>query len=382
MSDGVTTGRQAIVHIGQAKTGTSFIQHQFHGQRDALLNHGVLYPLPEANHSFALSGLFRQRNVAKAPSPLDRYVAAKQDEMEALDAELAAKDWTHLILSAESLCGFSRPELADLRDWLARHVETVRIVLVVRDPVARAVSVAQQLLKTRGDVDAVLANPNPPQWRRIVKRFRQAFGAEAVTVLEYEALATDRDRFAGAFATAIGLSDAVVELVCAPTESVNEAMSMEAALMLGRYNARVPQRIGDKRNPARSGVEPRVFAGLPGTRFDLPEAARRKAYDDSRDDVAFVELAFGITRYSYPPSEIAPSRYTQAVSTEFLDALADRLVAIDASDTASRMLLQARRLRDTGDPSGADAMLRQAAHRFPEDGRIIRALRAAEKARK
>jgi hypothetical protein len=373
-------GRQAIVHIGHKKTGTSFIQRQFHHHRAALLEHGLLYPLREPNHSFALSGLFKRHNIAKAPSPIDRYVGSKEMALAAFDAELAAADWTHLMLSAESLSGFSRPELANLRDWLGRHVETVRIVFVVRDPVDWAVSVAQQYLKTRGDVETVLDEPEAVQWRKIVTRCRQTFGKAAVTVLEYEALAGDRARFAADFALAAGLPAAVAEPLCIAGESVNEAMSMEAALMLGRYNARVPQRIGDARNPGRSGAEPRIFAGLPGARFDLPDAARRKAYAQSRDDVAFLAREFGITRYSYPASEVAPSRYTESVSTEFLDALADRIVAINASDTAARMLLQAQRLRTKGDAAGADAAVRDAAHRFPRDKRVARELVRVQKA--
>jgi hypothetical protein len=373
-------GRQAIVHIGHKKTGTSFIQRQFHHHRAALLEQGLLYPLREPNHSFALSGLFKRHNIAKAPSPIDRYVGSEEKALAAFDAELAAADWTHLMLSAESLSGFSRAELANLRDWLGRHVETVRIVFVVRDPVDWAVSVAQQYLKTRGDVETVLAEPEAVQWRKIITRCRQTFGKAAVTVLEYEALALDRVRFAADFALAVGLSEGVAAPLCTAGDTVNESMSMEAALMLGRYNARVPQRVGDARNPGRSGTEPRIFAGLPGARFDLPDAARRKAYAQSRDDVAFLAREFGIKRYSYPASEVGASRYSQAVSTEFLDALADRIVAINASDTGARMLLHAQRLRLKGDAAGADATVRNAAHRFPLDRRVARELARLEKA--
>ena len=375
----MTKGRHAIVHIGHKKTGTSFIQHQFHHHRADLLTHGVLYPLREANHSFALSGLFRRRNLAQAPSPIDHYIAAGSAGLDALNGELAGSDWSHLVLSAESLTGFSRPTLAEVRDWLARHVESVQIIFVIRDPVAWAVSVAQQHLKTRGDVQSVLTEPDAVHWRTVIARFRQTFGAEAVTVLEYEALAAERDQFAPAFAMAAGLPGAVADQLRIAGARVNESLSMEAALMLGRYNARVPQRVGELRNPDRSGMESVNFAGLPGAKFDLPAAARLKAYENSREDVAFVEREFGITRYSYPASQIAPSRFTEAVSTEFLDALADRIVAANASDVAGRMLLQAQRLRVKKDSAGADELVRNAAHRFPRDKRVERELIRVEK---
>lgn len=374
----MNAGRQAIVHIGHYKTGTSFIQHQFHRHRAALLEHKVLYPLREPNHSFALSGLFKRRNPARAPSPIDRYIGEGKAALAALDAELAAADWTYLMLSAESLTGFSRAELAAVRDWLGQHVATVRIVFVIREPVAWAVSVAQEYLKTRGDVATVLSEPAAPTWRSIVARFRRTFGDASVAVLEYEALAAARERFAATFALAAGLPAGIAEPLSIAADGVNEAMSMEAALLLGRYNARVPQRVGERRNPARSGLEPAVFAGLPGARFDLPDATRRKAYEDSRADVAFVARQFGITRYSYPPSAIAPSGYTEAVSPDFLDALAARVVAINASDIAGRMLLRAQALRARGDAAAADDIVRNAANRFPHDRRLARALRVVD----
>lgn len=366
--------RQAIVHIGHKKTGTSFIQRHLHRNRAALHEQGVLYPMREANHSFALSGLFKQHNLAKAPSPLDHYLAAGDKARRALDAELAGSDWRQLVLSAESLCGFSRRELDGLNGWLGQHVATVQIIFVIRDPVDWAVSVAQQYLKTRGDVDAVLAEPDDVQWSKIIKRFRRVFGPDAVTVLEYEELATERAHFAARFARAVGLPPSLDAVLKSAEGGANESLSMEAALMLGRYNARVPQRIDDARNPARNGFEPRVFAGLPGQRFDLPQPARLKAYAQSRDDVAFVAREFGITRYSYGPGKVAPSRYTEAVSTAYLDALTDRVMEINAASHASRMLLDAQRCTLTGDADGAAAAIRAAAHRFPGDRRVARAL--------
>lgn len=369
------TRRRAILHIGQHKTGTSFIQHQFRRNEAVLRAHGVLYPLREANHSFALSGLFRRRNPAKAPSVTDHYVAAGEQGRRDFAAELAGADWSRLMLSGEVVSTFRRADLIELRDWLRGHVDVIRIVLVVRDPVDWAVSVAQERLKTRGDVATLLAQPAQVRWADIVTRMREVFGQRALTVLEYEQLATVRERFAARFALSAGLPPRVAATLNSAAEGVNEALSMEAALMLGRFNARVPERLADARNAARSGLEAQAFIGLPGNRFDLPDAARRLAYEQSRDDVAFLAREFGITRYSYAASAIAPSRYSEAMSPAFLDALADRLVALNAAATAGGMLLDAGRLRDKGEAARAEALLRDAAHRFPADRHVARAMR-------
>jgi hypothetical protein len=371
----MTGRREAILHIGHKKTGTSFIQHHFHRAARQLRDHGVLYPLREANHSFALSGWFRLRNAARAPSPLDDYQVAGAERLRAFDTELRDGDWQQVLLSAESLSGFSRVELATLRECLSPHVDRIRVVFVIRDPVDWAVSAAQQYLQSRGDIETILTKPTPVQWRGIVARMRAVFGADAVSVLAYEDLAVQRDAFAARFSTAAGLPAAIAPLLVSPTRSVNESLSMEAAIMLGRLNGRVPEAIDGVRNPARSGAEPKIFAGLPGQRFDLPEAARRLAYVESRDDVAFVARRFGIERYDYPIDRLAPSRYSDTVSPAFLDALADRLYELNAQATAGRLLLDSQHLRARGDAVRADALLEQADTRFPSDPRVARAKR-------
>ncbi|OWK30939.1 hypothetical protein [Sphingomonas mucosissima] len=366
--------RHAIVHIGHKKTGTTFIQNHLHANRSALFDAGVIYPLPEPNHSYALSGIFHAGKVVKAPSPRVRYASDRKRAREALHSELCGADWHTMVLSAEAVAGFSPGELKDFAGWLAGHVDTTQIIFVVRDPVDWAVSVAQQRLKTRGEVEALLAEPEPPRWSKIITRFRETFGPRAVTVLEYEQLSAEREHFAARFACAAGLPANVAgALVGSDIGAVNESLSMEAALMLGRYNARVPQRIGGRRNPARSGMEPRAFFGLPGQKFDLPDAARRKAYVQSREDVAFLAQEFGITRYSYPASDLAPSRYTEEVSPEFLEALADRMVSLQAQAMANQLLWGADRLRYSGDDAAAAAAIDTAAARFPTDERVIRA---------
>lgn len=370
----MTARRQAIVHIGHKKTGTTFIQNQFFAARDDLREAGVIYPFAEPNHSFALSGLFRSGLMDRAPTPRDGYAANREGARAAVDGDLRSVDWHTMVLSAEALTQFMRNELEALQAWLLEHVETIRIVFVVRDPVEWAASVAQQHLKTQGDVDALLHKPETPRWAKIITRCREVFGAQAVTVLEYEQLAAEREQFSARFALAVGLPASVANLVQGRESGANESLSMEAALMLGRFNARVPERLGGRRNPARSGLESRAFAGLRGQKFDLPQNARLVAHAQSRDDVAFVAREFGITRYSYPAEEVAPSRYTELTSPDFLSAVADRLVALQGEATAGRLLVDAERMRGDGDEAGAAAALNTAAARFPNDERVKRAL--------
>lgn len=366
--------RQAIVHIGHKKTGTTFIQNQFFAARHDLREAGVIYPFAEPNHSFALSGLFHGDLMERAPTPRDAYAADREGALAVVDADLRGADWHTMVLSAEALTGFSRQELEALQAWLLEHVETIRIIFVVRDPIDWAASVAQQHLKTEGDVEALLNEPEAPHWANIITRCRDVFGARSVTVLEYERLAAVRERFSARFALAVGLPASVANLVQGREGGANESLSMEAALMLGRFNARVPERVDGRRNPARSGVESRAFVGLPGEKFDLPQDARLLAHAQSRDDVAFVAREFGITRYSYPAAEVAPSRYTEAVSPAFLSAVADRLVALQSEAVVYKLLADAERMRGRGNEAGAAAALKTASSRFPDDERVKRAL--------
>ncbi|QNE30879.1 hypothetical protein F1C10_02100 [Sphingomonas sp. NBWT7] len=290
-----------------------------------------------------------------------------------LAREFSGDDWQTLLLSAEALAGFSLVELRQMRSVLDRYVERIRIVFVIRDPVDWAVSVAQQYLRSRSNIEVVLSQPEPVQWRAIVGRMRHVFGAAAVEVYAYEDLSIERDAFAARFVAAAGLPRTIAPLLQGDRQSVNESLSMEAALMLGRFNVRVPEAIDGARNPARSGFEPQIFAGLPGGRFDLPDTARRLAYAQSRDDVAFVDRQYGIARYTYSPEQLAPSGYTEDVSIGFLDALADRLYTTDAEAAAGRLLLDSIHWHARGETARGDALLQQAIVRFPHNRRVARA---------
>ncbi len=363
--------REAILHIGHKKTGTTAIQHAFSTNRAALLARGVLYPLDEANHSFALSGLFRGHNRAQPASGKELHVRSEDALRLRLEQELQDPSWSQLVFSAEVLAGFKAPQLTALRDWLAPQVDTIRVVFVLRDPVDWSVSVAQQHLKSHADIDALIADPEPVRWRRIVQRLRKVFGADALTLLEYEALAAVRERFVARFATAVGLPGKAAMILRDAQGQPNEALSAEAAAMLARFNARVPEEIEGKRNPARSGIETKAFTGLAGRRFDLPHAARQLAHERSREDVAFVAREFGITRYDYPASAVTPAQVAGAESQEFLDSVADRLAMLNNRAEAAQMLIAVYMARLAGRHDLADARLRNAVERFPTDDRVI-----------
>jgi hypothetical protein len=197
-------------------------------------------------------------------------------------------------------------------------------------------------------------------------------------VLEYERLAAVRERFAARFARAIGLPQGVPKVLIDDQVTINEALSAEAAAMLARINDIIPETIDGERNPARSGTELRAFLGLAGNRFDLPEETRRRAYAQSREDVAFVASEFGITRYDYPEDQLKPGRFTTEISERFLDSVADRLVALNNQAMSTQMLLSVYQLRAAGKPEAAAQALRAAAARFPLDRRIERELTKRE----
>lgn len=367
--------RRAIVHIGPRKTATSTIQDGLSENRAILETAGVLYPGTRPNHSNVMAAL-----VLDNPGDSYRARVRTEDPEDALfskvklkpfEREIETKDWHTLIISTEFLSDLDRDEIGRLKRWLDRYVDTVRIVYAVRDPIDWAVSVAQQMCKNMSDVDQVLNTPKHANWRRTIERYEAGFGREAMdtTLLAFEEMVADPDGPTGAFLKAMGLAELVPSLTQGPAHR-NASLSWEAAMMIMALNARRPFFVDGERNPARSGRELSSFVGIGGQKFDLSDAARRRAFEASRGDVAWLRERYGIDRYDYPIEALRPSTAPSGYSPDFMIALGDRLADITNELNVTRSLLRIERLRARGKDDEAERVRRAAQAKFPFDRRL------------
>lgn len=165
--------RQAILHIGTAKTGSTTIQRLLAQHRDRLPAHGFAYPTsPGAKNHFRLVICGADPDIANAMArqlgEVGDAAAVAQRFRQELAAELAAlPDSVHTVIFSNEHCYAkidSAVAAARLRDFLAPFFDGFRIVAYLRrqDELAvsryttrlRAGGVETLILPRAGDVDA------------------------------------------------------------------------------------------------------------------------------------------------------------------------------------------------------------------------------------
>ena len=180
-----------FLHSGAPKTGTSYLQVLFSRYADQLSESGILYP---AGHMFeeARKGEITSGNgvdLANYLRPqLPHQIADKDRLLEKLDATLTGARGKHVLLSSEFLF-FPVGERSQSRATLAanRGYE-VRVVYLVRDISAAAVSVYSQAVKRVGITSTFLEYLETwdPHYLAFLRTAETAFGASALHVHNYE----------------------------------------------------------------------------------------------------------------------------------------------------------------------------------------------------
>jgi hypothetical protein len=162
--------RKLIVHIGQAKTGTSSLQNALDAARKSLAAYGVLYPRtsPGTQHSGILAALLgpefapelAQRRLDGDPT---RILAESKAGWQAILDDVARTDPHTIILSAEA---FYDAGVAGKAPTLIRHfrqlADDITVVAYLRAPADLYLSLRQQNLKFFG----IAPPPTPNQTSR------------------------------------------------------------------------------------------------------------------------------------------------------------------------------------------------------------------------
>lgn len=139
-----------FLHVGQGKTGSSFLQAAFAASAGALFEAGIRYPAHAGGHERALSG-----GVTSGNGALLANAFAGEEQLTALLGDGAGAD---LLFSREQLSY----EL--LRDGVLEHLERaghtagfdrISVLLFIRDPVEHASSDYSQKVKRKRSRDSI-----------------------------------------------------------------------------------------------------------------------------------------------------------------------------------------------------------------------------------
>ena len=226
--------QEILVHFGIFKTGTTSIQQTLFDHAAGLsgcayLDAGV------PNHSLlvrtaVLDAKVSHERFAPQDSP-ERFQKRKVQAAKTLARALAAAAPAgRVIVSAETICGFTTTELETLRDFLIPHSDRIRFFGYMRDPVTLTASVFQEQIKSRmpeGFTFGQLGEQGPPRLYGVVDRLDALFGPEAVTVYPFDPAAFPGGDVVRHFLSATGIQGAGLQPV-----RKNESLSLLAVKAL------------------------------------------------------------------------------------------------------------------------------------------------------
>lgn len=234
--------RTVFMHVGVAKTGTTYLQRILFAHRDALRDAGLLYPGKQAGSQYVASVDLRGLDDSK----FDHL--HHEGAWDKLAAEVSRFDG-NAVISHET---FARCSGAEIRRVRASITGELKIVLTVRDLGRQLPAVWQETLKNKATnsydefLNDVFVNIDsgphkffwkPQDVRKVVRRWVRAVGKENVTLVTVPPSGAPRDELWNRFAQAIELPDVPITL---PEAAANSSLGPAEAELLRHINDSLP----------------------------------------------------------------------------------------------------------------------------------------------
>ena len=179
------------LHCGAPKTGTSYMQVLFAKHSDDLVGQNIVYP----NNAFvtgAKEGKITSGNGVEMANyirpELPHRIADKTGFIDDFDRLLAQGDGVNFLFSSEFLVFPENERTSCLVKLISRRGYDVKVIYLVRDLVNAALSTYSQQVKRGGETrvfEEFLKTWNP-HYTHHTNLLRAAFGAEAVSIYNYE----------------------------------------------------------------------------------------------------------------------------------------------------------------------------------------------------
>lgn len=232
-----------FMHVGVAKTGTTYLQRILWANRDALRETGLLYPGKRSGDQFVASiDLRKQRS--------EKYQHLDVDgAWDRIAAEVRGYPGS-AVISHETFARCTKGQVR--RADAALAAADLRVVLTVRDLARQIPAVWQETVKNRattgyGDfLTDIFANRDSGEhkffWRaqdvrNVLRRWGRAVGMANVTVVTVPPAGAPRDELWRRFAEAIQSTDTAIEL---PVVAGNVSLGPAEAELLRHVNAVLP----------------------------------------------------------------------------------------------------------------------------------------------
>jgi hypothetical protein len=375
--------RRLYLHVGHAKTGTSYLQSAFWGSRAALANSGLLLPLGGPGHHFGLALALR----GDLDESMDAPMAFTAEDR--LVAQLSRSNAPRALVTHEVLAAVSAAEAA--RFCARIRDREIHIVLTVRDLRRQVPAEWQQRVKTRSTVtyekflDGVVnhAERGAKFWRvqdtfDVAERWRGGLPADRVHIVTTPPAGSAPTLLLERFCSVLGVDP---DLVNTEQSRRNESLGAQQVELMRRVNVALGDRLPHPRagynRVAKNEFANAVLAAQGGARLELPASLDAWCAGEAQRIVDQIRSA-GYDVVGDLDDLLPPVRHGAGDTP-----ITDELVAASAVDGIAALLVQ--RDEDVKRIRTLERQLRESSHSstFPRRVRQLggragrRALRAA-----
>lgn len=333
------------LHIGLGKTGSTYIQEDLVSAADLLeREHDLHYPRGflhaaefNGNHSFLLRALFfddpdvRRRLAAAGLPALKDIETYNEQTLRQMHKGIAESKASKMLLSAEGIGHFKRPQLKQLADWLYELTDRVKIVACVRDPVKALSSEIQQRLSVGEVLEDLYENPPFYKFENLFKRIEQAFGKEDILVYSFETAVSSKHSLTSFFLSSIGLD---LDDAFPKRAPVNSSLSHEAATLLSAYNRFYPILVDGEENPKRQSAILDFFYSVPGRKYTAPNEIYRLVERQVQSELEWLKSRYQIEFSSIEPvEEVDHGSFTGPAIQYLVERIADGAALQESVDS-------------------------------------------------
>ena len=354
--------RRLYLHVGHAKTGTSYLQSAFWGSRTALAEAGLLLPLAGPGHHFGLALALR----GDLDESMDAPTAFSAEDR--LVKQLGESSAPRALVTHEVLAAVSAAEAARFSRRIVDR--DIHIVLTVRDLRRQVPAEWQQRVKTRSTLtyekflDGVVnhSERGAKFWRvqdtfDVAERWRGDLPPERVHIVTTPPAGSAPTLLLERFCQVLGVDPAVVNT---DQSRRNESLGAQQVELMRRVNVALGDRLPHPRagynRVAKNEFANSVLAAQDGARLDLPARLDEWCHGEARRVVEQIRTAgYDVVG---DLDDLLPAERTDAAD----EPVTDELVAAAAVDGIAALLVQRnedvkriraleRQARDTGEPA-------------------------------
>lgn len=353
-----------FIHGGMQKTGSTSIQVTLSETPTTPL-YQFLYR-ENGNSGYYLRSMFDASFSGNLNEKGKGRVAGLHNFGDRIDKFLDRPRSIYVISSEMIGSAFGTASLTMMRDWFARKVDDMQVVLYVREPYGYIESLFQEQLKKRSVEFVKLSRMSPP-YKEWFSQVEEVFGADKVIYRHFTSAKLRNGDVVSDFIATTGLD--------LPESSIvrkNEGLSRRGVAVIANFNHQLASRTHSRDLKSTRWIT-RLASQLPGPKLRLSNELLVEAVSGNAEDIAWMESRLGceLGHQSRKPAPDGLTDLRQVLeldeetrrwavevlgvspqATDFAAAMTERLQAASQTEDAA-ILRQTRRHFAAEDPDKA-----------------------------